>query len=166
MYWPGMSKDIEKIVSQCKVCVQHSPTNPKEPLIPLELPDKPWANISADIFEFENQQYVVSVDHYSKWSEVAKLPGLNSCATMQFLSPNLQEMVLTDNRPQFRDFSEEYNFVHVTSSPHFPQANGQAERTVRKSRTCCVKPKTHTKLCLIIAILILRKLACHLHRCS
>ena len=43
MYWPGMSKDIEKIV--CEVCVQHSPSNPKEPLIPLQLPDKPWANL-------------------------------------------------------------------------------------------------------------------------
>ena len=152
MYWPGMSKGIEKIVSQCGVCVQHSPSNTKEPLIPLELPDKPWTNISADIFEFENQQYVVSVHHYSKWPEVAKLPGLNSCATIQclksqFARNGLPDKVLTDNRPQFRDFSKEYNFVHVTSSHHFPQANGQAERTVRKSRTCCVKPKTHKKLC-------------------
>ena len=140
MYWPGMSKNIEKIVSQCEVCAQHSPSNPKEPLISLELPDRPWANISADIFEFENQQYLISVDHYSKWPEVAKLSGVSSYATIQclksqFARNGLPDKVHTDNGPQFsskefRDFSKEYNFVHVTSSPHFPQVNGQEERTV------------------------------------
>ncbi|XP_062619975.1 uncharacterized protein K02A2.6-like [Saccostrea cucullata] len=128
MYWPGMSKDIEKIVSQFEVCAQHSTSNPKEPLIPLEVPDRPWANISADIFEFENQQYLVSVDHYSKWPEVVKLPGLSSYATIQCLK-------------EFRDFSKEYGFVHVTSSPHFQQANGQAERTVRTVKNLLCKAK-------------------------
>lgn len=50
------------------------------------------ANISADIYDFEYQQYLVSVDHYSKLQEVANLPGLSSNATIQRLSPNLQEM--------------------------------------------------------------------------
>ncbi|XP_062570398.1 uncharacterized protein K02A2.6-like [Saccostrea cucullata] len=151
MYWPGMSKDIAKIVSQCEVCAQHCTSNPKDPLIPLEVPDRPWANISADIFEFENQQYLVSVDHYSKWPEVAKLPGLSSYATIQCLKSQfsrngLPDKVLTDNGPQFsskefRDFSKEYGFVQVTSSPHFPQANGQAERTVRTVKNLLHKAK-------------------------
>ncbi|XP_062574843.1 uncharacterized protein K02A2.6-like [Saccostrea cucullata] len=151
MYWPGMSKDIEKIVSQCEVCAQHSTSNPKEPLIPLEVPDRPWANISADIFEYENQQYLVSVDHYSKWPEVVKLPGLSSYATIQCLKSQfsrngLPDKVLTDNGPQFsskefRDFSKEYSFVHVTSSLHLPQANGQAERTVRTVKNLLRKAK-------------------------
>ncbi|XP_061193733.1 uncharacterized protein K02A2.6-like [Saccostrea echinata] len=123
MYLPGMSKDIEKMVSQCEICAQHSTSNPKEPLIPLGEPDRPWANILADIFEFENQQYLVSVDHYSKWLEVVKLPGLTSYATIQYNGPQFSSK-------EFRDFSKEYGFVHVTSSPYFPQANGQAERTV------------------------------------
>ena len=74
--------------------------------------------------------------------EVAKLPELSSYATIQCLKSKFPrngqpDKVLTDNGPQFsrkesRDFSKEYSFVYVTSSPHFPQAIGQAERTVRR----------------------------------
>ena len=45
-------------------------------------------------------------------------------------------MVVSDNRPQytseeFQEFANRYGFAHITSSPHYPQSNGQAERTVR-----------------------------------
>ncbi|KAJ8412298.1 hypothetical protein AAFF_G00145650 [Aldrovandia affinis] len=47
--------------------------------------------------------------------------------------------MLTDNGPQFsgRDFQQfamEYNFTHITTSPHNPQANGEAERAVQTAR--------------------------------
>ena len=47
--------------------------------------------------------------------------------------------LLSDNGPQFstkefQDFTTAYCFQHVSSSPHFPQANGLTERTV-----CTVK---------------------------
>ena len=43
---------------------------------------------------------------------------------------------MSDNGPQYNsqafiEFAKQYNFSHITSSPKFPQANGEAERAVR-----------------------------------
>ena len=48
----------------------------------------------------------------------------------------IPETVMCDNGPQyisqeFEQFAKSYGFTHVTSSPLFPQSNGQAERTVQ-----------------------------------
>ncbi len=53
-----------------------------------------------------------------------------------FARHGIPTAVMSDNGPQFsakyfRKFAKEWGFSHTTSSPRYPQANGEAERAVR-----------------------------------
>jgi hypothetical protein len=53
-----------------------------------------------------------------------------------FATHGIPEVITSDNGPQFqckefREFAREYDFQHQTSSPGFPQANGEAESAVK-----------------------------------
>ena len=42
VYWPGMSKQIEDVVSSCAVCQELRHSNAREPMVPHEIPQYPW----------------------------------------------------------------------------------------------------------------------------
>lgn len=66
LFWIGMAEDVEQTVVNCTVCAQNQNANAKEPLMPIEVPDRPWSHIACDIMELKNRHYVVTVDRYSK----------------------------------------------------------------------------------------------------
>lgn len=49
VYWPGMMKEIEEIVSQCKICQDYGRSNPNEPLTTHEIPKIPWQKLGGDL---------------------------------------------------------------------------------------------------------------------
>ena len=54
----------------------------------------------------------------------------------QFARYGVPSVLMSDNGPcysseQFKQFSQDWCFDHVTSSPGYPQSNGQSERSVQ-----------------------------------
>ena len=41
LYWPGISQDIETIVGRCHICLKFRASNPNEPLISHDVPERP-----------------------------------------------------------------------------------------------------------------------------
>ena len=143
VWWPGIRKDIDEVVSKCERCCKIRVQHP-EPLIPTPLPGRPWQKVGTDLFEWKKNDYLLVVDYYSKFIEVAKLSSTTATHVISHLKSifarhGIPATVMSDNGPQysataFQTFAKEYEFEHVTSSPKYPQANGMAERAVKQER--------------------------------
>ena len=81
------------------------------------------------------------MDYYSRFIEIVKLNRPTATEVISrtkniFARHGIPEVVFSDNGPQhsadeYEKFSKDYQFEQRTSSPYFPQANGEAERAVR-----------------------------------
>lgn len=141
---------LQRLVENCDTCAKER-VNFKETLLPTEFPDRPWAMVGADLFEWNSHQYLVVVDYFSRFMEIAKLTSTTATAVAEhfksiFARHGIPSEVRTDNGPQFsadcfRQFAATWEFTHTTSSPHFPQSNGEAEHAVRTVKSLLQKGK-------------------------
>ena len=148
MFWFGMAKDIDSYVEKCAVCISHRNQQSREPLLPHPVPDRPWQRLGADIFTLFGKDYLLVVDYYSKYPEVCLLNGKTALSVVTHLKSvfsrhGIPEQVVADNMPfdslEMRNFAAQWNFVINTSSPHFSQSNGQAERCIQSIKRLLLK---------------------------
>ena len=140
LWWPGLSRQLEELVKNCSVCRKCS-NQRREPLIPAALPELPWQRVGTDLFEFKGRSFLLIVDYYSRFIEVARLNRATSEEVILhtkgiFARHGIPEVVVSDNGPQYSSeayaaLARQFQFEHVTSSPHYPQSNGEAERAVQ-----------------------------------
>ena len=137
VYWPGMSAAIERMAAKCSICFKHQRENQKEPLLPHEVPQRPWQKLGTDIFELNSNSYLVIVDYYSKYTELCLLKDktAGSVITCMFSRHGIPDQVVVDNMPfsskSFRQFARDWGFAVCTSSPRYPQSNGMSERAIQ-----------------------------------
>uniref|UniRef100_A0A8C6K5V8 Gypsy retrotransposon integrase-like protein 1 n=1 Tax=Nothobranchius furzeri TaxID=105023 RepID=A0A8C6K5V8_NOTFU len=155
LFWPGMGKQIEASVTNCQICQERCNSNAREPLISHAIPGRPWQVVGTDLFTWNSHDFIILVDYHSRYFEMEQFTNCTSAAVISkckasFARHGIPDTVISDNGPcyssiEFCTFSEEWDFEHVTSSPHYPQSNGLAERTVQTAKRILDKAKAERK---------------------
>ena len=154
MFWANISRNTEEKVKGRTPCQHHQNMNIKEPLVPHNIPQKPWHTLGSDLFFWNNASYLVISDYYWKVSKVRKLNNMKSNTTIAHLKSIFEEhgipnKLITGNNTQFasagfQDFSLKV-FTHTTTSPYFSQTNGFLERKVQTIQNLFKKCKESGK---------------------
>jgi hypothetical protein len=141
VYWPGIDADIEDFARRCTSCMKCKQYQKAEPMQPHEVPDRPWQKVGVDFFEYSGKKFICAVDYFSKYPFITEMHSTTAKCTIRalteiFATEGAPEALMTDNGPPFNSaefaaFAQSWNFTHTTSSPNFPQSNGQVERTVQ-----------------------------------
>ena len=139
-----MSAEIKQQVEACEICRTYETSQQKETLMPHEVPSRPWEKVGTDIFEFKNKSYLVTVDYYSNFWEVDKLPDTKARTVIlklknHFTRYGCPDKVVSDNSPQFSCkefamFARTWEFEHCTISPGNSKPNGKVESAVKTAK--------------------------------
>ena len=152
VYWPNLRKELEDLVLNCQLCLKHSQAKcrPKPtPSFGQEIPAVPWTKLASDIFHFQNDSYLLIVDFTSRFPIVRKLTSMTAKHVASHFSQVFSEYrwpdtLLTDNGPcytaqDFKQLMMDMSVNHITSSPHYPQSNGLAEKYVQIVKNLFIK---------------------------
>ena len=82
-------------------------------MIPTALHERPWQKVATDLFDHNGKTYIIVVDYYSRFFEVAPVNG-----TTSYISK----------------FAYERRFTQVKSSPVYPQSNREVKRAVQTAK--------------------------------
>ena len=89
-FWSGMAAQIKDIISQCVICNEFRGAQQKEPMIPHEIPTKPWEICANHLFELDKETYIVIADYYLKCFEVKKIASSSSKTVINVLKDFFQ----------------------------------------------------------------------------
>ena len=142
-WWPGISAAVTQHVTDCHGCIKQR-HQPPEPLLPTAFPNRPWQRIATDLCDVNGTSYLITVDYYSRYLDIHRLHSLSAQAVIRHLKTlfavhGYPEILVSDNGPQFSadsfaNFLSSCDTEHRTSSPLYPQSNGEAERAVKTAK--------------------------------
>lgn len=150
-----MNSDMENYIKTCETCNRYNMEQQKESLSSHKLCTRPWEKIGCDLFEFNQQDYLMTVDYYSDYFEIDRLNNKKGKEVIGILKKHfagygLPDCVFSDNGPpfnshEFRHFANQYEFTRTTSSPGFPQSNGKIENAIKTAKRLMIKSQKDAK---------------------
>ncbi|KAL1205491.1 Retrovirus-related Pol polyprotein from transposon TNT 1-94 [Cardamine amara subsp. amara] len=145
-FWPTIVADCETYSAKCDKCQRHARIihQPAELMSSISAP-YPFMRWSMDIMgpmvpsgDNELRFVLVLTDYFTKWIEAEAYSQITKEQVEKFIWQNIicrhgiPYEIVTDNGSQFisksfRQFCELRNIRLTTSTPRYPQGNGQAE---------------------------------------
>ena len=120
-----------------------------------EIPVHHWSKLATDIFHFEGASYLLIVNYTSRFPVVYNLSSLTGQHKVTqykliFSEYGWPETLISDNGPcyaseVFTSMMKAYSMNHITSSPHYLEANGLAEKYVQIFKSLFPKGKEEGK---------------------
>jgi transposase InsO family protein len=141
VFWPNLTNDIRAVVSGCTSCQADRPALQREPMIPHEMPARPWEVVGIDFFEWNGSHYLLIADVFSKFPVIRGMTVTTTTKTIAALKTvfgeyGVPQQIMTDQGPQFtsqefQEFTNSYEINTKHSSPRYPQSNGFIEAMVK-----------------------------------
>ena len=78
VYWSSINADIENYIKCCAMCLEFQQLQPKEKIIQHNIPLRPVEVVGADVFHFNNKNYLCIVDYHRKFPVTKKLERLSA----------------------------------------------------------------------------------------
>lgn len=155
VWWYGIDRCIEYFVKSCEICqqVESKGSNIKTTSWPITT--FPFERIHIDFFYFQQRQFFLIYDSYSKWVELFLMKKTVASEVLEklrcvFGTFGLPVEMVSDNGPPFKSHTVKafckVNGIKLPDIPAYhPPSNGSAERcvsTVKKAfKKTVIDPK-------------------------
>ena len=151
LFWLGISKDIEEMVSSCDKCMTYQNNQPKGPMQSRDIPLLPWQIVASDVLEHKNQNYLKVIDYYSKYIEAVRLND-NASNDIRCLSEicsrhGYPQTLVADNVPynsrEMWQYAKQYGINVTTGSManEYPENDDRRPKTLKNTKTKTLKRK-------------------------
>ena len=141
VYWSHINADIEKYIEQCATCLEFQQTQPKGKIIHCNIPLRPWEVVRADIFHFNNRNYLCVIDYNSKFSIIKRMEGrsvenLINTVKIIFAKYGTHQKIMSDTgtnfvSDRFQQFCKTINVEQAVSSVYHHQSSGQVKACIK-----------------------------------
>lgn len=141
-FWPGMAKDVERYVDQCRVCSLVKPKFKRPPMTPF-LVDAPLQLVATDFIgpmppSYGKHYLLVIIDVFSRFPEVYPVSDMTvgtviRCFKDFFARYGFPDKVLSDRGAQFeasefKNYLQRFGIKQASTTAYHPSSNGTCER--------------------------------------
>ena len=155
-FWNNMEKDCKQYIRSCDQCQRHKPNapNPKNRPLNPSLPTNPNTIVAIDLIgplptsnRNHNKYAAVMVDNFTKWCVVTPLKNKEAGTVAEAIFTHwycilgIPYAINTDQGSEFTNdlikrLNMRMNVGYQTTTPFYPQPNGQVERMNQSLKEC------------------------------